>query len=590
MKEQFHVYGIGMNGASYPLPFALEDFGNVLRFSITKRMLENTNLNTVVVETELLKAKTGENGYFLYPTNFGCGFVTTYFTPREDASFLSWLSATPVCGLCENERGVFARVDGHAADAHFRVKTEGGIYSISTLFELQGDEPEEDISIYFYRMPNAGYVEMAREYRKYQMEVKGCRPLKERMLEREPLRKASEAMEIRVRMGWKPIPTPVRHQTPATEPPLHVTCTIEMLERMIDKLQENGIDKAEICLVGWGPAGHDGRFPQQYPSDPRYGGDPALKRFIARAQRLGYQIVAHTVSCGAYEIANNFDIKDLAKRRNEKGEYYAFSRDIYKLKGLNGGEPYAVCPQRAYERYAKDDLPIVRGYGFSGMFYIDELTAYTPEKCCDPDHPVSRKQAQEYYRKIARLATSVFGGYQCEGYMDFMNADLDSILYVGCHTKDCSEFHPIFGEGVPFWQIVYHGIIMSNPTSETVNYTMKSAERQLLFFEYGGRPVMYFNSKFGPGRDWMGKVDLYSRDDNDLDEAMKYLKTAYEEYEALQYLQYEYMDDHRKLSDGVYRTEFSDGTVIITDYNALRWEVTKPDGTVLSKQYEKENA
>ena len=60
MKEQFHVYGIGMNGASYPLPFALEDFGNVLRFSITKRMLENTNLNTVVVETELLKAQTGE--------------------------------------------------------------------------------------------------------------------------------------------------------------------------------------------------------------------------------------------------------------------------------------------------------------------------------------------------------------------------------------------------------------------------------------------------------------------------------------------------------------------------------------------------
>ena len=101
---------------------------------------------------------------------------------------------------------------------------------------------------------------------------------------------------------------------------------------------------------------------------------------------------------------------------------------------------------------------------------------------------------------------------------------------------------------------------------------------------------MYFNSKFGPGRDWMGKVDLYSRDDNDLDEAMKYLKTAYEEYEPLQYLQYEFMDDHKKLSDGVYRTAFSDGTVIITDYNELRWEVTKPDGTVLSKQYEKENA
>ena len=587
MKKAFTVYGIGMNGAKYDLPFALEDFGNVLKFSITKRMLENTNLNTIFVETDLLKAKVGEKGYFLYPTNFGCGFVTTYFTERENCTFLSWLSATPVCGLCCNERGVFVRVDGHAADSHFLVKAENGTYSITPRFELQGEEPEEDISIYFYRMPNADYSEMGRFYRQYQLEVKGCRPLRERILEREPLRLASEAMEIRVRMGWKPIPTPVRHQTPANEPSLHVTCTIEMLDHMIDKLKANGIDKAEICLVGWGPAGHDGRFPQQYPSDPRYGGDQALKKFIARAQRMGYQVVAHTVSCGAYEIANNFDIDDLAKRRNEKGEYYHFVRDIYALKGLNGGEPYAVCPQRAYERYAKDDLPIVKGYGFRGMFYIDELTAYVPEKCVDPKHPVSRKKAQEYYRKIARLAASIFGGYQCEGYMDFMNADLDAVLYVGVHTKDCSQYNPLYGESVPFWQIVYHGIVMSNPTSDTVNYTMKEPEHQLTFIEYGGRPVMYFNSKFGPGRDWMGTVDLYSRSDEDLDEAMVYIKEAYEEYEALRYLQYEFMDNHEKLSDTLYRTTFSDGTVILADYKAFTWEVTKPDGTVIRKDLSK---
>ena len=584
MRNKFRVYGIGMNGARDDgLPFAVEDFGNVLKFSITKRMLENTNYNTIVVDTDLLKANVGDKGYFLYPTNFGCGFVTTCFTEREDKVFLSWLSATPVCGLCETENAVFVRVEGQAGDARFEVSVLGGKYSIKPRFELEGAEPEEDITIYFYKMPNASYVDMAKMYRAYQMEVKGCRPLRERILEREPLRKASEAMEIRVRMGWKPIPTPVRHQTPANEPPLHVTCTIEMLEHMIDKLKENGVDKAEICLVGWGPAGHDGRFPQQYPSDPRYGGDAALKRFIARAQRMGYQIVAHTVSCGAYEIANNFDIADLAKRRNEKGEYYPFVRDIYALKGLNGGEPYAVCPRRAYERYAKDDLPVIKGYGFEGMFYIDEFTAYVPEKCMDPNHPVSRKQAQEYYRKIARLATSVFGGYQCEGYMDYMNADLDAVLYVGVHTKDCSKYNSIYGESVPFWQIVYHGIVMSNPTSDTVNYTMKEPEHQLTFMEYGGRPVMYFNSAFGPGRDWMGTVDLYSRNDEDLDEAMGYIKTAYEEYEALQYLQYEFMDNHEKLSDTQYRTTFSDGTVIDVDYAALTWRVTKPDGTVIAK-------
>ena len=583
--SQFYAYGIGTNKVKYDLPFAIEDYGNVLKVSIVKRMLEGEKYETVVIETDLLRAKAGDKGCFLYPTNFTCGFMTTYFKERDNITFLTWLSATPVCGLCDNENGVFVRIEGQAADARFEVKVTNNVYTISPRFELEGDTPEEDLSVFFYRMPNASYSDMARLYRKYQLDVKGCRPLKERMLERDPLRQASEGMEIRVRMGWKPIPTFVRHQTPATEPPLHVACTVEMLERIIDRLKEKGVDKAEICLVGWGPGGHDGRFPQQYPSDPRFGGDKALKKFIARAQRMGYQVVAHTVSCGAYEIADNFDINDLAKRRNEKGEYYHFVRDIYKRNGLNGGEPYAVCPRRAYERYAKDDLPVVRGYGYSGMFYIDEFTAYIPDKCADPNHPVTRKQAQEYNRKIAQLATSLFGGYQCEGYMDYMNADLDAVLYVGIHTKDCTMYNPLFDEGVPFWQLVYHGIVMSNATSDTVNYTMKEPKHQLTFIEYGSRPVMYFNSKFGPGRDWMGKKDLYSRTDEDIDEAMKYIKDAYDEYEALKYLQYEFMDNHEKLSSTRYRTTYSDGTVITVDYDELSWHAVKPDGTVINKSF-----
>ena len=68
-----------------------------------------------------------------------------------------------------------------------------------------------------------------------------------------------------------------------------------------------------------------------------------------------------------------------------------------------------------------------------------------------------------------------------------------------------------------------------------------------------------FNSKFGPGRDWMGKVDMYTRTEEDLDDAIGYLKCAYDEYETLQYLQYEFMENHEKLSDTLYRTTYSDG-------------------------------
>jgi hypothetical protein len=405
--------------------------------------------------------------------------------------------------------------------------------------------------------------------------VKGCRPLRERAEEREALRLAAEGPEIRVRMGWKPIPTPIRHQTEENEPPLHVTCTVPQLNKIIDKMQEAGIKNAELCLVGWALSGHDGRFPQQVPTDPRYGGDREMKKFIARAQRMGYQVVCHTVSCGAYVLADNFDIKDLAKRRNEKGEYYPFVRDIYQAKGLNGGEPYAVCPQRAYERYAKDDLPKVRELGFSGLHYVDELTAYVPEKCADPDHPVSRKKAQEYYRKIAQLSRALFGGYQSEGFMYFMIAYVDAILYVGFRSKATSAVNPLFDEGIPFWQLVYHGIVLSNPTSQTVNYPLKDEYQHLKFLEYGGRPVMYFYSKFGDEKNWMGDLDLHCDSDEAIARSVAAIKRAYDEYEQYKHLQYEFMENHEKLAENVYRTTYSDGTAVTVDYNDMTYRFEK---------------
>jgi len=583
MSETFKVTGYCVSGAVRDIKYAIEDYGNAFKFVIPKRYLMAERFSYLLVETDILKAKVGDPGYFFFPTNFGSGFVLSRFHEREDAEFLSWLSAMPVAGIAGCERAHFVRVEGHKADARFYLTSKGGEFAMYPRFDLEGDLPEEDLTIFFYRMPNAEYSDMAKVYRKYQMDIGGCVPLKERVEQREQLRLAASATEVRIRMGWKPIPTPIRHQTLENEPPLHVTCTVEALNKLIDKLQEEGVKNVELCLVGWAVGGHDGRFPQQYPSDPRYGGDDELRKFIARAQRMGYQVVCHTVSCGGYEIADNFDIADMAKRKNEKGEYYPFVRDIYKERGLNGGEPYAVCPQRAYEKYAKNDLPVVRGYGFAGMQYVDELTAYVPEKCADPNHPVNRRQAQEYYRKIAQLSKALFGGYQSEGFMDYMISDVDAILYVGCRAKDVRWVNPIYDESIPFWQLVYHGIVLSNPTAETVNYVIKEPKQNLVFIEFGGRPLLYINSKFGPARNWMGDLDLYSNTDEDIAVSAAAIKKAEEEYEPLKYLQYEFMENHEKLSDTVYRTTYSDGTTVVVDYENNSYTVNKPDGTVISR-------
>ena len=76
---------------------------------------------------------------------------------------------------------------------------------------------------------------------------------------------------------------------------------------------------------------------------------------------------------------------------------------------------------------------------------------------------------------------------------------------------------------------------------------------------------MYFNSKFGEDRNWMGDVDLFNKTDEEIEDSVRALKRAYDDYEALLYLQYEFMDDHRMIAPKVYRTTYSDGSVMTCD-------------------------
>ena len=285
-------------------------------------------------------------------------------------------------------------------------------------------------------------------------------------------------------------------------------------------------------------------------------------------------VTCHSNSKGAYEIADNWDKNLLTMHIGEAGEPEPWLREDYAQDGLQGGDPWHVCAKPAYEHYAVKDFPVIRAYGFQGLHYVDELTACTPIKCYHKEHPTSRKQVLDYYRKIAKLSTELFGGFQSEAWFDFINADVDYVLYTAVESEVKHTHNPLFDESIPFWALTYHGLVMANPTSQTVNYPIKGQADRLKFIEFGGRPVMYFNSKFC-GRDWMGKDDLLSDSDESIARGIAAIKTAVDEYDALKYLQTEFMEEHEKLSDGVYRVTYSDGTVITVDYNKETYTVTK---------------
>jgi len=509
-------------------------------------------LASVEVLPEFASAKTGEEGYFIMPNGeFGA------FHEQNGERTARHFMPMPVFGM-KNPRATFvAIVTGLPYDFTLLTRAKAGVYTIVPRFELAGCASGDDIAIKYHLLSGerADYSGMAQVYRKYQLDRKACVPLKERIKTRPELAYAAKSLEIRIRNGWKPMPTSVEEQTVATEPPMKVAVTFDRVGDILDEFKRQGIERAEICLVGWNQKGHDGRFPQHFPVEEQLGGEARLRRLIKKAQSMGFQIVCHSSSYDAYSIADTWDAEYVIKRPDGS---------LHKGGLLSGGRMYAVCPQRAYERFTPKELRTIATLGFRGLHYIDVLTVIQPRDCFDPRHPLNRNQSAVLLGKMLGEAQDIFGGSASEGGHDFCCGKLDYALYASIVPP---KPHPMVDRMVPFWQLIYHGIILDNPFPTTCNYTIKDEVSRLTLIEFGGRPFFYFYSNYRDNGDaWMGKEDLTCADNKTLVESVAKIKEGYDEFNKLSHLQTEFMERHEPVEKDVFRTVFSNGSEIISNY------------------------
>ena len=506
-------------------------------------------------------AEVGDEGYYLVADTDKRGSHICYFTEKEDQEYILKQSLMPIFGVKNQDGFTMIIAEGMKCAFRMRVGVKDGHYYAIPRFVLDGDEPFEDISLLKVEFgKEADYSDMANYYREYQLNRGACVPLRERVKDNKYLEYAVDALEVRIRMGWKPAPALILEQTVENEPDMKVACTFERVKDIIDGLKDAGVDKTQLCLVGWNKSGHDGRYPQIFPVEEKLGGEEKLRELISYAQENGYQIVCHTNSTDCYHIAEDFseDIVIKNKDGSLQGEKTPWS----------GGKMYHLCPKKAIE-FAKRDLPKVADLGFKGIHYIDVMSVVSLRKCYDKNHPVHQGETSEIYREIANDCKTVFGGFASEGVFDFAADYLDYGLYVAFGDNNKS----LFDKEVPLWPMVYNGIILSNPSTTTVNYPVKHPKNRLKLIEYGGRPSFYFYSKFmeNKGRDinWLGKEDIECGDEESLKEAIKSMKIAYEEYKERRHLQYAHIVKHSEKEPGVYEVTYSDGSVIKVDYNSV---------------------
>ena len=514
----------------------------------------------VIITPSIAHATEGEEGYFVADDGFLYGFkhpdlTGDYF--RRSTFFRLAMSCI------KTERGAYLGISkGLGFESVQTYTLKNGNYAFSYEYDLSKCGAYEPLVIDFYPMAKGAdnYSAMARRYREYLIENDYMpKKLKERVKDNEYLAYAATAPEIRIRQGWKPVPTPVKHQTLENEPEMRVAVTFEQVMEIADELKRQGVNEAQLCLVGWNHKGHDGRYPTVFPVEPSLGGEEKLRECIKYVQSLGYRIVGHTNHTDIYEISSDWNGgADAAK--NPDGSLQA---NAY----WSAGQMYNICYKQSYDKYFLDYEPKVAELGFRGLEYVDVVSIIKPHICYDPAHPCTRKKGVEYANKMLQGLRDLFGGSQSEGGLWFTAKSLDYALYVTM-ALDRLKKYEFIDEYVPIWHIVFNGYMLHNPASQTVNFTLKEPLYALRNVEYAARPIFYFYSAFvdDPKKNWMGNADLTYKSKEDLERSVAAIKSGYDAFKEWEYLQFETMEQHDILTKGVSCSTYSDGSRVVVNY------------------------
>ena len=537
--------GIDQNGNILPLNY--EKQGNCYTVSISKDKLNG--VETLDFMPNFFDAKTGDDGYFVYSCD--CSYQT-FFKEREDVEYESTGVRIPVMGAVINCKTTTMIISKMTFAYTTVIGKNGDRYYLYPRFYVNKNPYPCDIEVKIYELGDgADFNDIARHYREYLLD-NGVKPIRDRKKEYPALAYSKDAPAIRIRMGWKPAPTEVEHQTLENEPEMHVACTFDDVKLFIDKLIEKGVDKAELCLVGWNVRGHDGRWPQAFPVEEKLGGEEKLRELIKYAQSKNVAITCHTNSCDAYEIADNFSLDYIAKKPN---------LEIKTGGKWSGGLAHIMCPKASYD-ISVDMLEKTAELGFKGLHYIDVLTSEPLNSCFDENHPCSTEETIELYNKLAILCKEKFGGFASEGGRISFPHNIDFALYSYWSGEDS----PIIDRHVPLWHIALNGIVMSNTFSRTINYAIKTQKEKLELIEHNGRPTFYCNQKFTAKAIW-GDEDIKLNNEEEREYTAEIIAKEYKEYKERSYLQEEFMNKFEYINEKVTKVTYSDGSEIITNYS-----------------------
>lgn len=482
---------------------------------------------------------------------YGLGSSEFSFGPPEKENF-----RMPVFGLAKNENAFLATITKGDVSARINYSPSGYMVDLDRVyarfvFRERGSVPvrrgvwvskivdrfikeEREIYYFFLETTEATYVGMAKRYREYLLRKKGFQKLEADGI---------PPLDLRVLCA-------AREEGIITDRLVKVT-SFEETKQILEALDKKGVEKVDLTLVGWQKGGYNSFYPNRLPVEAKLGGERGLKDLVQYARNHGIGLYLEDDYVTAFDYARGFyPPRDAVRGLN--GLVMVDDREESDEKG----ERFILNPYIAYQKFARRDIPKMREYGVDGLVFSQIGNVVLSDR--NRRHPLQRGESASYYLEILNLAKDNFekvfiqGGNMYVGYVDkIISAPLESSNY------------SVIDEDVPFYQIVLHGLIPY--TGPVANLRYNPRIQFLKQVEYGALPLFEltyektvllrrtnYNKLFSSYYiDWMDEV----------------VKEYHEINENMGYLQNQFIQDHQKLTHGVYQTIYEDGTRVIVNYN-----------------------
>ena len=442
------------------------------------------------------------------------------------------------------------------------VEVENGQYRMGLRLkaaEIEFD-PYENWVVDFHPLSgtDASYSGMGRRYRSWQLSRGEVKPLRERVEGNPALAYAAESIFVRVKFGrCDRTRTTPEDWLRGTQPVL-VEHTFKDFEDIARRLREAGVEKAEMCMVGFQKGGHDGPLPDLFPADDRFGGEAGMRDAAAFAKSLGFRVSCHINQNNFYKNARRWNENDVAK--DAEG-------NPLKYTVFPGGQVYRSCWEVCCNKYVDRDIADMKALGLDGLMHVDVTSAILPGVCHDPRHPNNRESMRRWQCKVGEKARAAFGGYSSECGIDHCASFLDNALYASNYPGLHSPKTKLVDGHFPVWHVAYSGIILSNPYYATIDapcprdtgsgrsdavrgdlpiwtYLDTPERRMLKVFELNGRPMFYYT-------DYRDLAPLKRMD---------------ERWRPLKHLQFEFLDDHAEIAPNVTRSRYGNGEEVVCNY------------------------